>query len=66
MNQFTRLQVKELKRPLKVSNDRVDRLEDRVSVLESKYRVTLALIRRLLQRHPESVDVVADDIRHDL
>ncbi|AHW63732.1 Hypothetical protein CGLY_06435 [Corynebacterium glyciniphilum AJ 3170] len=66
MNQFTRLQVNELKRLLKASNERVDSLENRVSVLESKYRAALTSIRRLLQRHPESADVVADDIRHDL
>lgn len=45
---------------------RIGRLEKRVSTLEAKYRAALATIRRLLQRHPESSDAVADEVRHDL
>lgn len=47
-------------------DERIGRLEKRVSTLEAKYRAALATIRRLLQRHPESSDAVADEVRHDL
>lgn len=66
MNSFTGIQIKELKRLLKVSNERVDRLEKRVSVLESKYRAALDFIRTLIRRHPDSSADIPAEIRHDL
>ncbi|AHW64885.1 Hypothetical protein CGLY_12225 [Corynebacterium glyciniphilum AJ 3170] len=54
------------KRLLNERDQRIGRLEKRVSTLEAKYRAALASIRRLLQRHPESSDAVADEVRNDL
>ncbi|MGO1992439.1 MAG: hypothetical protein ACTH2Y_11490 [Corynebacterium sp.] len=66
MNDFTGMQIKELKRLHRASVERVDRLEKRVSVLESKYRAALDFIRTLIRRHPDSSDDIPAEIRHDL
>lgn len=47
-------------------DDRIGRLEKRVTTLETKYRAALDFIRRLIRRHPENVDEIPSQIKGDL
>lgn len=45
---------------------KIERLDKRVTSLESRYRAALAFIRTLIRRHPDSSDDIPAEIRHDL
>ncbi|MGP9760253.1 hypothetical protein [Corynebacterium sp. AOP12-C2-36] len=45
---------------------KIERLDKRVSSLESRYRAALQFIRTLIRRHPDSSADIPAEIRHDL
>ncbi len=47
-------------------DDKIERLDKRVTSLESRYRAALHFIRTLLRRHPDSSADIPAEIRHDL
>lgn len=73
--EWTERQLKEqderTERELQVRDKRIDALEDRLNLIESKYRQAIAYIRRLvrqLQRHvdPDDIEAPPSEISPDI
>ena len=47
-------------------DEKINKLDKRVTSLESRYQAALRFIRTLLRRHPDSSDDIPAEIRHDL